>query len=115
MAFLKLVPKPLRWFDAGRGHLAQPEPSPISRSASAGSSDRFAVDQPRPALGKEAFELVGRHRPPEQVALAEVAAEALERAQLSGRLDPLRDRDDAERVREVDQVRRDRGVLRIVL
>ena len=51
----------------------------------------------------------------EQEALREVAAELPHRGELALGLDALRDRHQAQRVREAREVRRDRRVLRVVL
>ena len=67
----------------------------------------------RPA--EQLCELGGRHGAREQEALREVAAELAQRGQLRLGLDALGHRDEAEGVRQADDVRRDRGIARIVL
>src|SRR5439155_12630059 len=89
--------------------------APDHRAAERLSGCGLAASGDLRRLGEEAVDLVGRRRPGEEEALREIAAELSQRRQLPVGLDALGDREQAERVGEADEVRRDRGVLRIVL
>src|SRR2546429_1217708 len=89
--------------------------APDHRAAARPSGSRLAVPGDLRRVREEEIDLVRRCRPREEEALGEVAAELPQRRELPVRLDAFGDREQAEGVSEADEVRGDRGVLRVVL
>src|SRR5439155_2146006 len=91
---------------------AQRLPKHTPRMLSDGAA---GLDQVAEAAREQVLHLAGRHRPREEEALREVAAEAAQRRELAVRLDALCDREHTERMGQRDEIRGDRGVLRLLL